>query len=232
VVHVLPKIDSTTYRPVLETAGEEVLAGCRCAECGGEAFRLTKRWVKRGLRRLQGDGPGVIAVRQAVCRRCKHCERVHPLDVLPGKTASVELPLAVVEARQCPGATVSAVSHRFGVARATVRNWEQGLATRYLDLQELTRHRALLASAETPTTAVKRVRRAVVAEIERTSQIASTRFVADPRRTDEEERREALRLLLELTKSLGGAHGAADVGAARFRQAVSGSRRSSSCSRA
>jgi hypothetical protein len=85
VVHVLPKIDSTTYRQVLEAAGEEVLAGCRCAECGGEKFRLTKRWVKRGLRRLHGDGPGVIEVRQAVCRACKHCERVHPLDVLPGK---------------------------------------------------------------------------------------------------------------------------------------------------
>lgn len=35
MVHVLPKIDSTTYRQVLEAAGEEVLAGCRCAECGG-----------------------------------------------------------------------------------------------------------------------------------------------------------------------------------------------------
>jgi hypothetical protein len=157
VVHVLPKIDSTTYRQVLEAAGEEVLAGCRCAECGGETFRLTKRWVKRGLRRLHG-GAGEIAVRQAVCRACKHCERVHPLDVLPGKTAAVELPLAVAEARQCTGATVSAVARQFGVMRATVRNWEQGLAARYLDLQELTRHRALLASAETPVGATARDR--------------------------------------------------------------------------
>jgi len=168
VSHVLPEVDSTTYPLVMKSAGDEILAGCSCAKCGrSDALHLIHRRVRRGLRHAGGRRTELVLF-QAVCRACGGCERVLPFDVLSGKTAAVELPLEVCEARSRPGSTIAGVGRQFRVSRATVRAWERGLAARLLDLLPLMRHRAIVARSDVKPEAARLVRfGAFVAEVER-----------------------------------------------------------------
>src|SRR5262249_33653838 len=82
VVFVLD-IECSKYVALVDGSGDELLAGCRCAACGGGDLRLTGSRVERRLD--LGCASVMLKVALARCRDCRHRERVLPFEALPGK---------------------------------------------------------------------------------------------------------------------------------------------------
>lgn len=146
LAHVLA-IDITNYSEVIANASTSILSECVCASCGGDSLELTNSWVVRGVQ-SGADSYSQMRIRLARCETCGGRERILPCDVLPGKVNSVGNVFGAVEevVQQVP---IAEVARRHDVSRACVRKWVYGAGARYLDLCDLVRHRAMVASPAT-----------------------------------------------------------------------------------
>lgn len=216
LVHVL-QVESTECEAFLAREGDQALAGCVCARCGGSSLRLTGSRVRRWLRTCKGLAS--IEVRLARCRTCGARERVLPCDVLPGKVHAVDF---VFEAMRLlvSKRSVRAVARQLRTSRALVRAWRHGLGLRMLELFELLRHRALVAPPSAP--ASTRLVRLAAFWVEAGRATGRLLPSFDPPRgaTDVEVTTTAAHHLVRLVQELGGPRRAAHDGAGLFRQAV------------
>ena len=198
-MHVL-QVECSAYERAIASGERDLLAGCRCARCGGDRLELTGSKVRRSLALLSGERRLEVAL--ARCLGCRARERVLPVEALPGKVAGVCL---VVTAAQevAQGKSQRKVARNLGVSRQRIAGWRRGLAQREQDLYPLWRHRARPAPDRTPAEARLVRWQAFAAEAQRS--------VGGPSR----------RLgLLELVSALGGPLETARLGARWFRQAV------------
>lgn len=217
MVHVLD-VRSSSYTAILASAGDDFLAGCRCAGCQGSDLRLTRRRVRRRLETR--DAFVTLPVALARCRGCRRRERVLPCDALPGKVTGVDVVLDAASSVLADGSTMKAVAAVCGVAARTVRSWILGLGGRVLDLEQLYRHRAGRAPPDASATAVLHRWATIRAELWRVLGAEDPPTATDVRRSAVKERREAAARLVRFIARAGGADAVAALGAAWFRQAV------------
>ena len=218
MTHVLA-IESTSYEAVLANAEDGILAGCVCGRCGGDDLKLTNSWVDRGFQTGKGEqGYERIFVRLGVCRRCGSRERILPFDALPGNTNSVANIFEAI-CEESDGVPIAEVARNHGVSETCVRKWRRGLATRFLDLCPMKRHRAMIASQSTETQARLVSFWAFIQEahkLEGRASIPSPPVMCIER----DEETVALKELISHCTSLGGVLETARLGAELFHQPV------------
>lgn len=216
-MHVL-EIESTRYAEHIAKGGDGILAGCVCSRCSGTEIILTKRWVERGFN--AGGKYQKLAVVFARCVTCKARERVVPSDVLPGKVNSVGTIFEAISMVR-GGSTITAASKTAQVSRQCVSYWIRGVASRYLDLARLWRHRAQVAQADLPGQSTLIMFWAFVAQAR--LEYPALRWPAEPSSSPIEVIREAIVAscsMVALVEDAGGAPAVAELGATLFRQAV------------
>jgi len=216
LAHVL-EIESSNYVDYIARAGDEILADCACARCGATDIRLTNCWVQRGFQ-VRGEYIQ-LAVVLARCAMCKARERVLPCDVLPGKVNGIENIFGALAEVQ-DGSTLTDAAERAGVSRQSVRYWIQGVAHRYLDLARLFRHRAAVASNDTPARNTLVMFWAFVAQARIQRPAIHWPATPLPAAVPADEVGVAAFGMVALLETAGGARVVAEVGASLFQQAV------------
>lgn len=215
-MHVLA-VQSADYEALIASAGDAVLAGCRCSGCEESELALTESRVSRKVHGLAAVA--ILRIAIARCQRCRKRERVLPCDVLPGKITSAPVVFAAVAAR-IAGVRLREVARTYGVCILTIRLWVAGVGARFLDLPDLLRHRAMIASGQEPETARLVRLSAFVMEVTRRCSVEEPRVQTDVRALSAAELATAARVLIKLLDQLGGVRAAVTVGADVFRQAV------------
>lgn len=215
MVHVLA-IHSTNYADAIASAGDAILAGCACSNCGSTELKLTDCWVERGF---QIDGKYLLfSILLARCVVCKSRERVLPFDLLPGKVNGVANIFDALADVYC-GATFSSAAIKAGVSRQCVQQWRKGIANRYLDLERLLPHRAIRAD-DNKTTQKTLVMFSAFLEQARLD-YPTIHWAKYPLRpTPSLSSKDAAFAMDNLLQNAGGAREVAQIGASLFRQSV------------